>query len=92
MRDPQPSQALTRRISEVAELVRVLRDGGANGISAEPAHLFLTLRETVEYSGLPEATVLEMIGTGELKARDVELAQARRLRWRIRKTVLEALL
>lgn len=52
--------------------------------------LWLTLQQAVDYSGLPKATLVHMIATGELKARDVG-AGRRGGRWRICKAVLEEL-
>lgn len=83
VREPQPSHALARRGSELLELVRVLREGSAD---REPAHLWLTLEESVDYSGLPAPILLRMIAGGQLPAIDV--GRRRGGRWRIRKVDL----
>jgi hypothetical protein len=75
-----------RAPSELVELVRQVREGCA---IAEPARLWLTLQEAVEYSGLPGAILLEFIAGGRLPALDV--GRRRGGRWRIRKVDLRQL-
>jgi excisionase family DNA binding protein len=77
VREPQTSHAL-------ADLVRELCERCA---PAEPAHLWLTLQEAAEYSGLPSATLLEFIAARRLPVLDVGRGR-RGGRWRIRKVDL----
>lgn len=85
--EPRPPQGLQHcESSALAELVRVLRDGFA----ACPAHLWLTLSEAVDYSGLPAGTLLELILSRRLPALDVG-RRRRGGRWRIRQVDLRKL-
>jgi len=86
VREPRASQAIARRGSEIMDLVRVLRDECA---IAGSARLWLTLSEAVDYSGLPQATLLEFITTGRLPA--LEVGRRRGGRWRIRRQDLKRL-
>jgi hypothetical protein len=80
VREPQPSHTLSKRLPELVELMKLLREGCA---IAEPAHLWLTLQQAAEYSGLPAAVLVEWITAGRLFALDV--GRRRGGRWRIRK-------
>lgn len=71
----------------LADLVRVVREGCA---IAEPARLWLTLQESVDYSGLPAGVLIEFIGAGRLPALDVGRGR-RGGRWRVRKVDLRQL-
>lgn len=78
---PKCAQMLPNGLSD---LVRELCERCA---PAEPAHLWLTLQEAAEYSGLPSATLLEFIAARRLPVLDVGRGR-RGGRWRIRKVDL----
>jgi hypothetical protein len=86
VREPQTSQG-RRGTGELAELVRVVREGCA---AAGPARLWLTLQEAVDYSGLPAAVLVQFIAIGRLPALDVGKGR-RGGRWRIRRIDLRQL-
>jgi predicted site-specific integrase-resolvase len=83
-----PDSAMAKRTvnghstdSGLLELVRAL---------TVPAHLWLTLQEAVDYSGLPAGTLLEFLLSGRLPAIDVG-RRRRGGRWRIRQVDLRKL-
>lgn len=86
------ADALSRRVSELVELTKLLRTNPSEGTTqqAPPARLFLTLQEAVEYSGLPAGTLLEFLHSGRLPAIDVG-RRRRGGRWRIRQVDLRKL-
>jgi len=82
----------TRRnelLDQTEALVRRLRgDDELRTTSAPPPHLWLTVKEATDYSGLPADVIENCIGKGELKA--LFIGKGRRGgAWRVRKIDLE---
>ena len=87
VREPQTPQTLTKRGSELIELLRLLQAGAAGIATAQPARLWLTLQESEEYAGLPASFLVVLIRSGKLPALDV--GRRRGGRWRIRQLDLQ---
>ena len=68
---------------QLVELALMVR----SALSAPSARLWLTLNDSVDYSGLPAAILVQCIADGKLKAMDV--GRRRGGRWRIRRSDLE---
>lgn len=73
---------LAKRLTEVLT-------GYAEDAIAQPARLWLTLKEATDYAGLPQDVIEASIGKGELKAMFIG-KNRRGGPWRIRKVDLEA--
>jgi excisionase family DNA binding protein len=82
IRTPARDPHATRTLAALLELL-----SHANG--TRTAHLWLTLAEATDYSGLPESIVLQLVLTRKLPAMDV--GRRRGGRWRIRRSDLERL-
>jgi len=89
VRAPQTSRAPISREMYNVLLKLLAGEIPAESAIATPAHLWLTLKEATDYSGLPADVLENSIGKGDIKAMFIGKGRRGGM-WRIRKVDLEA--
>jgi excisionase family DNA binding protein len=81
------ADGLTKRVSELVGLAKLLRQEPTEEGEPQRGRLWLTLEEAADYSGLPAAAIVHFIESKALKALNV--GRRRGGQWRIRRLDLD---